>query len=858
MAHQVNVAATTTTITADTPDPSVVNTAYTVSFTVAANAPGGGTPAGNVTVSDGAATCVGTVAAGNCNLTSTTTGAKTLTATYAGNANYAASPASAGVAHQVDATGTTVAITQDTPDPSVTGQAVTVNFTVTGAAPAPGGSVTVSDGAISCVGTLTSVPPTSATGTCSLTFTSAGTRSLTATYGGDGTHGVSTSPAISHGVNPAATVTTITAHTPDPSVVGNPIAMTVSVVASAPGAGTPTGSVVVSDGTASCLATVAAPTCNLTPISAGPKTLTAQYAGDANFTTSTSAGVAHTVTASVTTTTVMTDLPEPSVPGQLVTVAFQVSSAFTTATGTVNVSDGTRTCSGTLTAGSGSCTVTYPGAGSWPLVATYVGDANHATSTSVANAHAVSAGATTTTIGTMSPASTAVGAPYTVPFTVAVVAPSTGTPTGNVTVSDGTGVTCVAAVAAGNCVLTSITAGTKTVTAVYAGDANFTTSTSAGASHVVGAAATTTTITSDPTDPSVVGQDYVVGVSVVSAGGTPTGTVNLADGTGATCAITLAAGIGSCTLNSASAGAKTLTATYTGTVNFSGSSGTTAHQVNAAGTTTAIISDSPDPSAVGQAYAVTVSVTPATAGTPTGVVTVSDGSGATCPITLPATACNLTSTAAGTKNLTATYAGDANYSGSTSAAASHVVNAAATTTSITSDNPDPSARRRRHRASTRSPSQHRARHPDRQRDGQRRHGATCPVTLARAPAQCNVTLVTLGARTLTATYAGDGNFATSNRPHRTHCEPVGHDHDDHGRHARSECRGAQAVAVSYTVTGTPTGNVTVSDGSVNCTVTVAAGKCSLTRPRRAPRLWSATYAAMGPMPAVPRRERPTR
>ena len=81
-------AGTTTTLASDTPDPSVVGQAVTVAYTVTANPPGSGTPTGNVTVSDGVNNCTGTVAAGSCSLTLTTAGARTLTATYAGDANF--------------------------------------------------------------------------------------------------------------------------------------------------------------------------------------------------------------------------------------------------------------------------------------------------------------------------------------------------------------------------------------------------------------------------------------------------------------------------------------------------------------------------------------------------------------------------------------------------------------------------------------------------------------------------------------------------------------------------------------------------------------------------------------------------
>src|SRR5206468_6874895 len=89
-----------------------------VAFTVTS---GGGTPTGNVTVSDGTESCSATVAAGTCPLTPTSSGSKTLTATYGGDANFAGST-SAGASHTVNAAGTTTAITAHTPDPSAVGQ----------------------------------------------------------------------------------------------------------------------------------------------------------------------------------------------------------------------------------------------------------------------------------------------------------------------------------------------------------------------------------------------------------------------------------------------------------------------------------------------------------------------------------------------------------------------------------------------------------------------------------------------------------------------------------------------------------------------------------------------------------------
>jgi hypothetical protein len=99
---------------------------------------------------------------------------------------------------------TTAAITSDLPDPSVTGQPVTVSYTVTGAfgnsPTAPTGNVTVSDGTNSCIGTV-------AAGSCNIALTTAGARTLTASYAGDTNFNGSDSTGVSHTVNQAPAIT---------------------------------------------------------------------------------------------------------------------------------------------------------------------------------------------------------------------------------------------------------------------------------------------------------------------------------------------------------------------------------------------------------------------------------------------------------------------------------------------------------------------------------------------------------------------------------------------------------------------------------------------------------------------------
>lgn len=82
----------------------------------------------------------------------------------------------------------------------------------------------------------------------------------------------------------------------------------------------------------------------------------------------------------------------------------------------------------------------------------------------------------------------------------------------------------------------------------------------------------------------------------------------------------------------------------------------------AAATITTITAINPPTSqVVGVPYTVSVSVT---GSAPTGTVTVGDGGGNSCTITLPGTNCALSSTTVGAKTITATYAGDTGNAGS--------------------------------------------------------------------------------------------------------------------------------------------------------------------------------------------------
>jgi hypothetical protein len=127
------------------------------------------------------------------------------------------------------------------------------------------------------------------------------------------------------------------------------------------------------------------------------------------------------------------------------------------------------------------------------------------------------------------------------------------------------------------------------------------------------------------------------------------------------------------------AGTYTLSVTFTPTdaIDYNKLTTTVPLVVNKVGTTIAITSDLPNPSAAGQAVSVHFTVTPATNYTaPTGTVTVNASTGETCSATFSggSSSCTMKFNTSGARTLTATYEGDSNNSSSISAAVTQTVN----------------------------------------------------------------------------------------------------------------------------------------------------------------------------------------
>src|SRR6185369_6350372 len=118
--HTVQPAATTTRIIGVSPEPSIKNNPVVVAVTVTG---GSTTPTGTVTIDGGgSARCTVTLVggAGSCTITFTSTGMKTINATYSGDSGHQGSTAPP-VGHEVlDVTPTPAPTSTRTPIPSAT------------------------------------------------------------------------------------------------------------------------------------------------------------------------------------------------------------------------------------------------------------------------------------------------------------------------------------------------------------------------------------------------------------------------------------------------------------------------------------------------------------------------------------------------------------------------------------------------------------------------------------------------------------------------------------------------------------------------------------------------------------------
>jgi large repetitive protein len=518
--------------------PSSVNQPVTFSAAFTPSVPNP-VPAGNVTYADNGTTlCTvaisGTGTIPSCTVTFTTAGSHSIIASLPANGTYNAASSNT-LAQVVNKNQVASAISATLSSASVN-QQVTFTATLTaGTFPGATGTLSVPSGtltfnATSTAGTISpcsNVPIVNTAGVltaqCSTTFATIGTYTVVATYNGDTnfTQGAAGSTQVVVGT--AGTSVSVTPPTGITFYVNETTGVTfaASVIPNPTGSVAPTGSMTFSDsvgGTDLCIPQTVQPdgsggakaSCPIIFRSAGAHTITATYGGDTNFPTASNTTA---VTVNATHMSISTSSGGIVPANQAVTYTTTLTPAFAGAGATIpkgNVtfaSSPATTLTGTclpsvalaLDGSVPACTLIFPSAGSFAITATFnPSDTNFATNTSAGVTQTISKAPANLVVAAPVPVVTNQAVTLTAAFSPAI----TGTqPTRTVTYYDGaTAISgCTVTLAAGvipACQTHFTTAAAHSITAVYVGDANFNTQTSAVVTQAVNQAPTTAAVTS--------------------------------------------------------------------------------------------------------------------------------------------------------------------------------------------------------------------------------------------------------------------------------------------------------------------------------------------------------------------------
>jgi trimeric autotransporter adhesin len=707
--------ASTTSLTSSNNSPT-----YTQSFTLTATvSPSAAT--GSVTFYANGSTVLGssTLSGGTGQITvnDLAGGTQALTAVYGGDGTYATSTSGQDTVTVLPQSTTITAAVSGTP---ALGVSFPVAITVTTNSPGtsfgsqtPAGTITVTPQGVSnaTVGNATLTGSTTSgtsTATANVTIGQAGTFTLQTSCTSSNQNYSCSSPASTQVTIAAGTTTTALSIAPNPPTPGQPITETATVTPSASGTNViaPTGLVTFFDGTTSLgtgSMTCSGSTCTATfsPTLSPGKThsLTAKYAGDTNFATSTSSAVSAAGGTLESDTGLSSSNYSPTYGSNVTFTASVIADPSVTTTltptGKVNFyANGTLLGNATLASGVANFSTTALPVGLQSITATYVGDTNFATSTStVYNGVTVSPAAGTLT-ATISPAS----APYgsVAVLTATLTLSNGGTPTGTISATvPGTGGgtytgTLVANTGGSATATININVpppGAYTITVacpVTSGTANFTcTSTTVALTATKGASATTVTFL--PAAP-LAGQTTQVAAVISNAGAgtgsyTFTGSVTFFDN-GATIGTGAVSG-NQATINvtfKANA-VHSITAIYSGDTNWLASTSAATPVTAVASPTTTTLSSNYTTALSGTNLILTATVGSSNDTlqlTPTGTVTFYDnyngtiatlGTGVLSADGPFASQATLTTTGlqGGTHSIFAIYNGDTNFAASTAA-----------------------------------------------------------------------------------------------------------------------------------------------------------------------------------------------
>ena len=684
--------------------------------------------------------------------------------------------------------GTPTMTVTTSPNPTVANQNTTFTATVT--APA-GAKYPVPTGNVSFFNGSTQLPSaTLSAGVASMqtssNITAGGT--YTATYGGDNNYKTVTATTGSSGTA-SNTITSITV-SPNPPVTGSTTTLTGVVGYTLTNGTLPTGTMsfyvngaLAGSGTVSTTTPITATFTTTSLNGSVTNTFYAVYSGDSNYLTSTSTTTTTTPPSGVLVPTTLTlgENPNPPVLGSTTLLSSQVNwkvATTTPPTGTVTYfMDGAALGTGTVNSLNVSqySTTTISGTTSHTFFAVYTGDSNYAASTSP-TVTTTGSGIVTTTALTVSPNPPVGGSTTTLTAVIAYTSSGT-TPTGTMSFYEDGALLGSDAVTGGTTYTFTSTTITGTTAhsfyAVYSGDTNFNASTS----PVVATSASSATVTTTATltvspNPPVSGSTTTLTATIAySSTSTPTGTVTFYEDGASLGSATLSGGTASFSstiLSSKTAHA--FYAVYSGDATFKASTSptvTTAAAAAAATTTTMTISPNPPVAGSLTTLMATIGYTGTTV--PTGTVGFYEDGTLLTSGTLTNGVATLTSTAFSSKTahtFYGTYSGDTNYAASTSPTVTTVASATtptSTTTGITAASYTVTSGATDALTATVTPSSvvNSTNPTGTVTFTSSTQGTLCTGTVSSGAATCTPTLTTVGSQSITATYSGDSNYATS-------------------------------------------------------------------------------------------------
>ncbi len=674
---------TTTTLTSDTGSLSAGATVH-LTAVVAINGPDAadGPISGLVTFTD-AGMNIGTSqldANGNATLAVILpAGSQSIVATYSGNTNYTGSTSNTLV-EQVNNTATATRLSSSSAS-SLAGKPVTLTALVTSSTGVPTGSVSFTDGStVLGVSALNQGVATLTTSGLSVT-----THTIVATYTGDSNYLSSKSASLAEVVSLATTAVSLAG--PAKADVATLVTWTGSLTSNGV---TPTGTLTLLDGgTAVMSQNVSASgsfSFTSSTLSLGNHSISVSYAGDGNNSSSVSQSVPLVIQQAASVTSLASSA-NPSTLGQALTLTASVTSGSPGIGGSISFLDGTALLGSVAIAnGTASFTTSTLPFGVHSLTAVYSGDANHATSTSLAvSVQIVEAGAATLA-SSANPATSGTN----VIFTAHIAAVGSLVPTGSVTFRDGSntlGVMTLDATGTATFQISTLAVRTHAISLSYGGDTNYAGG-SASLTQTIQNANTQVVLTASAST-ATYGAALNLVATITSNGGVATGPVTFLDGTAKVgSAVLNGSGVAALAVSTLAPGVHTLTATYAGDGKASGSVSSPVTVTVLQNTSTALAS-SANPALTLNSVTFTATVT-GSVGVPTGSITFTDGATQLGVVQVDAkgvatiTAASMT---AGNHALAASYSGDATNFPSTSTLA-ETVQLRPTSTAVTSSQTD--------------------------------------------------------------------------------------------------------------------------------------------------------------------------